>query len=82
MISCDRHDYIEIACMYHFLIELSLKSGECVTGVAQTIVLNEKREECITLTHNNESIAIVLTELVSMRALQANPHFNVVTFDE
>ncbi len=82
MISCDRHDYIEIACMYHFLVELTLKDGKCVTGVAQTVALDEKRKECIKLTDKGESAMIVLTELASMRALKTNPHFDVVTFDE
>ena len=42
MISCDLHDYIEIACMYHFSIELTLKNGECVSGVADTVVIKQE----------------------------------------
>lgn len=82
MISCDRHDYIEIACMYHFLVELTLNNGENVTGIAQTIVHNEQREECIQLSNEGKSITVVLTDLVEMRALKANVHFDRVGFDE
>lgn len=82
MISCDRHDYIEIACMYRFSVELTLKSGKRVVGIAQTIELNQKREECINLHDNNKAILVVLTELISMRALKANPHFDRVDFFE
>ncbi|HFU74774.1 MAG TPA: transcriptional antiterminator, partial [Arcobacter sp.] len=27
MISCHQYDYIEIACMYHYPVALTLKSG-------------------------------------------------------
>ena len=34
MISCNQYDYIEIACMHNLSIELILKNGDGVCGVA------------------------------------------------
>lgn len=93
MISCDLHDTIEIACMYHFSVELTLKNGECVSGIADTIVIkkevtNKDRQECIRLVDNTQAdekkspLLIPLSTLAFMRALTPNSHFNTISFDE
>lgn len=59
MLSCDLHDHIEIACMYHFSVELILKSGECIAGVANTILLQSKTAENIkTVIETDVEVAI------------------------
>ena len=40
MISCNHYDYIEIACMHRLNIELVLKNGDSVCGVAADIKRN------------------------------------------
>ena len=85
MISCDLHDYIEIACMYRLPIELQLKDGETQQGTAMDIAKNANGEECLLLTDNQdgsstESSLVVLDQIKTMRALVSNPHFDVVNF--
>lgn len=87
MISCDLHDYIEIACMYRLPIELQLKDGETQQGTAMDIAKNTNGEECLLLTNNQnnnltESRPVALDQIKIMRALVSNPHFDVVSFPE
>lgn len=81
MISCDRHDYIEIACMYRLEVELVLKDGSQMVATPVDTLFNAQKEECISLTFADKSSKeLVLDQLVSMRALTANPHFDCVVF--
>lgn len=84
MLSCDLHDYIEIACMYRLPLELELRDGQCVSGTAIDTCRNAEKQECIQLAVTEEEgrqrILVVLDELRTMRALVKNPHFDVVKF--
>ncbi|EGG99323.1 Rho-specific inhibitor of transcription termination (YaeO) [gamma proteobacterium IMCC2047] len=85
MISCDLHDYIEIACMYRLPVELELKDGVIQQGTAMDIAKNASGEECLLLADNQddssaESRLVVLDQIKTMRALVSNPHFDVVNF--
>jgi len=85
MISCDLHDYIEIACMYRLPIELQLKDGTTQQGTAMDIAKNTNSEECLLLADNHgdkaaESSQVMLEQIKTMRALVSNPHFDVVNF--
>jgi len=81
MISCHQYDYVEIACMYNFLIKLVLKTGMEIEGVACDTRRNEKREECIKLKVGETERLIVLDNISRMEAQDNNPHFQVVTFE-
>jgi Rho-binding antiterminator len=78
MISCDQHDYVEIACMYRYQVKLTLKSGEEITGIALDTRRNAQLQECIAI--NNTDNLIPLDSVATMAALVENPHFNLVTF--
>lgn len=43
MISCEQYDYIEIVCLYHYPIELTMKSGERINGVALDTKRNDQK---------------------------------------
>ena len=81
MISCDKHDYIEIACTYRLLIELTFKDNRVLVGTANDTKLNTNREECLEiLLECGNLVLLVLDRLKSMRALKTNPHFDQVSF--
>jgi len=85
MISCDLHDYIEIACMYRLPIELQLKDGVTHQGTAMDIAKNANGEECLLLSDDqrdssSENSMVVLDQIITMRALISNPHFDVISF--
>lgn len=80
MISCDVHDYVEIACMFRLSITLIDKSGEAVSGIALDTQYDSNKNECLELAINNETVLIKLDSLISMIANQPNPHFKSVSF--
>ena len=79
-IRCDLHDYIEIACMYGFEVELETKNGEIFSGKAQTIASDSQKQECLVLSQADIQKQVVLSQLRRMRALTQNPHFTTVEF--
>ncbi|BED90937.1 hypothetical protein PspMM1_34050 [Pseudoalteromonas sp. MM1] len=81
MISCHQYDYIEIACMHHLSVELVLKNGDSVCGVATDTKRNANRDECIVVNVNGELKLIELTSISVIKALKQNPYFNKVNFE-
>ncbi|MBQ4799991.1 Rho-binding antiterminator [Pseudoalteromonas sp. MMG006] len=81
MISCHQYDYIEIACMHRLNIELVLKNGDGVCGVATDTKSNANKDECIVVNVNNELQLIVLNTISVLKAREKNPYFDRVNFD-
>ncbi|MFD2097606.1 Rho-binding antiterminator [Corallincola platygyrae] len=81
MITCAQYDYIEIACMYRYPVELTLKSGEVLSGVAIDTQRNSAKQECILVEQKQGKHLVVLDELVAMEVTVENPHFKRVIFD-
>ncbi len=82
MMSCQQHDYLEIACLYNLPIKLYLKSGATYKGAAIDTRWNANREECMVISVENEQISIALDAICKMEALTKNRHFDVITFDQ
>lgn len=78
-ISCDLHDYIEVACLYHYSLQVELKSGEAVTGVAETIVQKE-RQEFLQLQTPEGLVPVALTAVTALTVLTPNARFKRVVF--
>ncbi|MDQ2044944.1 Rho-binding antiterminator [Pseudoalteromonas sp. 20-92] len=81
MISCHQYDYIEIACMHRLNIELVLKNGDGVCGVATDTKRNANKDECIVVNVNNELQLIALTTISVLKTREQNPYFDHVNFD-
>ncbi|MBB1386735.1 Rho-binding antiterminator [Pseudoalteromonas sp. SG45-5] len=81
MISCDQHDYVEIACMNRLHVEIVLKSGDTVRGIATDTKRNANREECIVVNVNSELQLIVLTTISVLKSCTQNRYFDQVSFD-
>tara|TARA_R110002167_G_scaffold37563_22_gene117689 strand:+ start:278 stop:526 length:249 start_codon:yes stop_codon:yes gene_type:complete len=80
MISCDRHDYIEIACMYRYPIRITLKSKLTIDCMALDTKQNEQRDECILVVCNETKKLIILNDIETIEVLIDNPHFTLVSF--
>ncbi|CEO41628.1 transcriptional regulator [Photobacterium kishitanii] len=80
MLSCHQHDYIEIACMHHLNIKLTLNDGSHIIGIAHDTFYNKNREECIMLLIEQQQQPVVLSNLSSMTAITKNPHFTTIDF--
>ena len=81
MISCSQYDYIEIACMHRYPIELTMKSGSMIRGTALDTQRNEYREECIKVVVEGLESLVVLDNISKMQVCADNPNFKSVSFD-
>ena len=43
-IQCQLYDYVEIACMRHYRLDIELTTGEVITGKAMTTRIKDKQE--------------------------------------
>jgi len=48
-ISCDLHDYLEIACLHRLLLQVELLDGEVFRAIALTTLSTARKEEFLRL---------------------------------
>lgn len=78
-VSCELHDYIEIACMYAYRVKLTLKDHQIIEGKAvDTLCTAEKREYLII--DAGEKQQIELSQLQKMQVLTPNAQFSEIKF--
>lgn len=77
---CDDHDYIEIVCMYRYVIELTLTNGDKRQGQALDTKRNELHQECIHIKQADTDDLVVLDSIQEMQVLTKNPHITQVKF--
>jgi Rho-binding antiterminator len=81
MITCSEYDYIELACLFHYPVKLTMKAGESITGIARDTVRNAGREECLLISVNKIERSIVLTDISKLEVLIENDHFTEIVFE-
>ena len=91
-LSCDLHDYIEIACLYSYTLKLTLKDSTIITAVAMNTKTSNKQEFIVVKdvkvesgkpewTDNEHSLVeIPLKSLDKIEALSLNAKFGVIKF--
>lgn len=78
-IACELHDYLEIACLYHYQVKLTLKDHSTLEGKAiDTLTTAEKREYL--LLDNGQEQRIELNQLKKLTVLTPNAAFSEVVF--
>ncbi|EIC28883.1 MULTISPECIES: Rho-binding antiterminator [Methylomicrobium] len=80
LISCDLHDYIEVACMHNYRVELVLKGGEVIEGKALDVLTSPEKREFLVIDNGGQKQQVELTQLHKMIALTPNASFNEVEF--
>ena len=80
MITCDQHDYIEIACTFQYPIKLTMKNGDELKCVAIDTCLDSNKNECIKVEVNGSTRLVILDDVSKMQACIDNPHFQSVSF--
>lgn len=76
-IACDLYDYVEIACLYHYVVRLQLLNGDTLTGIAQTTVIRDRAEH-LQLRINNREQLVNLGKIERMTALTDGAKFDDV----
>ena len=83
-IQCQLYDYIEIACMRHYRLDIELTSGETISGKALTTRIRDKQEFIVISIEpeeNRKEQEIRLDLVKSITALDKNSEFNTVTIN-
>ena len=80
MITCHEYDYVEIVCLFHYPIRLTMNTGANIDGVALDTARNESRAECIKIQTDDGVMLVVLADMVKLAITVENPHFTEVRF--
>ena len=80
MISCNTHDFVEIACMYKLPLLVTCKNFTELEGSALDIKLDENKQECLVLLHKSFNHMVLLEDIKSMTCPIKNRHFLSVDF--
>lgn len=79
-ISCDLHDYIEVACMYGYQVRLIVKDQSNIEGKAKDIVTDADQREFLLLETHSGPQQIELITLDKMEVLTPGARFSEVIF--
>ena len=82
MIDCNHYDYVEIVCLFHYPVRLTLDSGDTIEGVALDTQRNDSCQECIKIQVDKRECLVLLDSLIKLEVLVTNPHFQLVNFIE
>ncbi len=74
VVPCEKHDYLETACVFRMRLELHLLAGEVIQGVAQDLVSHQGKESLILRGPHQRSV-FPLDEIRLIRALTPNKYF-------
>lgn len=80
MISCNEHDYVEIACMYQYPIKVTMKTGGVIECKALDTQYNSAREECIKVDVAGIENEVIINNVAKIEVCIENPHFQEISF--
>jgi Rho-binding antiterminator len=80
LISCELHDYIEVACMYGYQVKLFLQDQLFIEGKAKDILTDAEKCEFLLVETENGPQQIELILLKKMQVLTPNAKFCEVVF--
>lgn len=79
-ISCELHDYLEIACMYGYRVRLTIKNHQTIEGKAIDTVTTAEKREYLVIDNGHKKHEVELNQLVKMEVLTPNAKFKKVSF--
>lgn len=78
-ISCDLHDFVEVACMYKYQVRLTLKNCQIIEGKAIDITNSITKQEYLVIDNVSRQY-IELTQLDKIQVLTPNAKFCEIVF--
>ena len=76
MLSCSQYDVIELVCLFHYPIKLTMKQGEVIEGIA----VDTQPKERLKLDVDGISTLIDLKDIAKLKVSIDNPHITEVKF--
>jgi len=79
-ISCDLHDYLELASMHGYRVRLTLKNHQILEGKALDTLTTAEKQEYLIIGIGHEQSRIELNQLKKMEVLTPDSKFKEVSF--
>jgi Rho-binding antiterminator len=79
-LSCELHDYLELACLYGYRVRLTLKNHQSIEGKALDALSTAEKREYLVIDTGHGQQRIELNKLAKMQALTPNAKFKDVYF--
>lgn len=80
--NCDLYDYLEIACMRGYELDIELKDGARLVARALTTRTSSDKEEFLSLETAEGELEVRLDQLLAITPLDANAQFGRVLFSD
>jgi Rho-binding antiterminator len=81
-LNCDLHDYLEIACLRGYRLDVELKDGARLQAKALTTRTASSKEEFLCLETADGQQEVRLDQLLAITPLDANAQFGRVVFSD
>ncbi|AZG73005.1 Rho-binding antiterminator [Shewanella livingstonensis] len=85
-IKCESYDYIEIICLYRYMVKLTLTDGTHIQGqFDRTLYISrdqQKHEAIAGINQQQQAVEVILTDIKSIDVLSKNPSFTHITLIE
>ncbi|KFX68660.1 transcriptional antiterminator [Pseudomonas taeanensis MS-3] len=78
-LACDLHDYLEIACLYHYRLHIELNDGDSLDAEALTTETTPSKEEFLIVHSAQGQQRLRLDSLLAITPLTANARFTRVS---
>lgn len=79
-ISCEKHDYLEIACLYNYEVEISLRDGRKLKAIAETTLTKPNKIEYLIVKIDDAVTELPMLELESLVVLTKPARFLRIDF--
>lgn len=79
-ISCELHDFLEIACLYGYRVKLTLKDHSVIEGKTLDLLITAEKREYFMIDNGHEHQNIESNQLSNIRVLTPNAKFKEVYF--
>jgi Rho-binding antiterminator len=83
-INCDTYDYLEIACLYHYDIEVIMRNKILIRGKALNVgvvILHDVKQECLLVEQEDKrQLWLATSDLLNLHVITLNPQFTDVSF--
>jgi Rho-binding antiterminator len=85
-IKCETYDYIEIICLYRYLVKLTLTDGTNILGQFDRtlhVTRDQQKQEAIAgINQQQQTVEVILTDIKSIDVLSKNSSFTHITLIE
>ncbi|WP_413701297.1 Rho-binding antiterminator [Psychromonas sp. KJ10-10] len=76
MLTCNEYDVIELVCLFHYPIKLTMKQGEEISGIAVDTQPNER----LKIEVDGVATLVSLNEIAKLQVCIDNPHIKELNF--